>query len=201
MYKTNIGNNKPGSWRIANYYEELRFLFDVLSNIEWEQPKKLLYSENNIQRTALHLNLPYETVKDWLDDPEFSCYKESVVELRTLKNNQLSTEIREFISNLLGLRNPNIFLQDLKPGGITPWHIDGKKHLEYNLKESEEHLVERHIIFLEDQKPGQIWQINEDFIKWKIGDILTWDQSTSPHGTANIGYDSRPVLMVTGVKK
>ena len=201
MYKTNIGNNAPGSWTISSCYDKLNFLFESLSELEWEEPKKLLYSENNIRRTAAHLNLPYETVQTWMDDPEFECYKDHVVEFRRPKSNEVFLAVKNFISDFLKLRDPVIFLQDLKPGGITPWHIDGKKHLEYNLKEEEEHLVERHIIFLEDQKPGQIWQINDDFIKWKIGDILTWSQSTAPHGTANIGYHSRPVLMVTGVKK
>mgnify|MGYP006076840403 CR=1 FL=1 len=201
MYSVNIGSNSQGCWKISNYLEKLSFLFDRLPFVQWQTSAKLLYSIKNIDRTAEHLNLSSATVTEWLDDPVFSCYKETVVEFSPLDRSEIS--IRDYLSNLLNLsiNTTSIFLQDQQPGGITPLHLDGKKHMQYNLKEDEEYLIERYIIFLEDQHPGQFWQINEDFIKWKKGDILTWDQSTSPHATANAGYYNRPVIMVTGVRK
>lgn len=200
MYRHNVGDGPVGKWKISNHYAELQFLFERFPSLKWHEPNKLLYSSLNVERTAAHLGLPSTTVQEWLDDPEFECYKETVVDFRSLDKSE--DDVKQFLCKFLDLSlgAVSIFLQDQRPGGITPWHLDGKKHLQYKLSADQEHLIQRYIIFLEDQKPGQFWQINDDFIKWRKGDILTWDQSTSPHGTANAGYHNRPVIMVTGTK-
>lgn len=201
MYKHNIGENPMGNWTISNCVNDLYFLFERMPFLKWNSSDKLIYGNLNVERTAAHLGIPVNTVQEWMDDLEFACYKDSVVDFHPLDKQE--KDIKIFLCDLLELElhNVSIFLQDLKPGGLTPWHLDGQKYLQYNLTKDQEHLVARYIIFLEDQKPGQFWQINNDFIKWKKGDILTWNQSTSPHGTANVGYHNRPVIMVTGIKK
>ena len=171
MHKKNVGDGPPGSWSKSNHLESLAWLFENFTKISWLNPGPLLYGNLNIKRTASHLGLETETI--------------------------------EFLCNLIGLDTTkvSIFLQTLRPGGMAPWHLDGKKHIEYGVSPEQEHLCERHIIFLEDQHPGQMWQINDDYISWKKGDILTWQQSSAPHGTANVGYHDRHIIMISGLKK
>jgi hypothetical protein len=56
----------------------------------------------------------------------------------------------------------------------------------------------RLIVFLEDQKPGHIWQQGNMLLRWKKGDCFTWPWRDIPHGTANFGHVPRPTLNITG---
>jgi hypothetical protein len=80
-------------------------------------------------------------------------------------------------------------------------HYDRKKHVYFGLEEKELENIKRYIIFLDDQKEGQIFYMAGHYINWKAGDTLTWDQIHYQHGSANFGYHDRPTLLVTGLKK
>lgn len=56
----------------------------------------------------------------------------------------------------------------------------------------------RVVVFLEDQKNGQMWQQGNLLLSWKKGDCITWPWKDIPHGTTNYGHDPRPVLNITG---
>ena len=199
MHSVNIGNGSQGNWSISNHRESLNVLFDKLPSVKWNpQETELIYSNKNITRTANALGLTPDLVSEWMNDPLFAKFKDNVVKFSSLDSSE--TAIFNFLKNYFKLSVVRVFYQNLKSGEMTPWHLDGKKYKEYQLDEAEEYRVKRYIIFLEDQHPGQMWQINNDYIHWKAGDVLTWNQSTSPHGTANVGYHDRPVLMVTGVQ-
>ncbi len=198
MYAKNIGDNNPGVWSIENRRESLEFLFSCLPTVKWsEESTELIYSARNVVRTAEALDIEPAQVQEWMDDPLYSKLRDNVVKFKVLDRSE--KEVMSFLKEYFNFSEIRIFYQNLKPGEMTPWHLDGKKHKEYKLTENEEDRVKRYIIFLEDQHPGQMWQINNDYIQWKAGDVLTWNQSTSPHGTANVGYHDRPVLMVTGI--
>ena len=55
------------------------------------------------------------------------------------------------------------------------------------------------MIFLDDQRQGQIFQLGNLLIKWKRGDCITWPWRDVPHGTCNYGHSPRPVLNITGI--
>jgi hypothetical protein len=90
-------------------------------------------------------------------------------------------------------------MQNQKPGEMVGLHLDGYKHHVFGLTADQEHLVTRYAVFLQDQQLGQVWFINRDHLQWCRGDVYTWDQSRVPHGTANLGFHDRPVLVVTGI--
>ena len=79
MYQQNIGDRPLGKWTISNRSNDLEFLFERLPSIKWNTADKLLYSALNVERTAAHLGLAASTVQEWLDDPNFECYKKTVV--------------------------------------------------------------------------------------------------------------------------
>jgi hypothetical protein len=41
---------------------------------------------------------------------------------------------------------------------------------------------------------------NQQYDRWKAGDIHTFDWQNTPHATANASNKPRPMLVVTGVK-
>ena len=52
---------------------------------------------------------------------------------------------------------------------------------------------------LEDWAPGHIIQFGNTYVPpWKAGDIISWHWQDFPHGTANMGWDTRYILQFTG---
>ena len=59
--------------------------------------------------------------------------------------------------------------------------------------------VHRFVVFLNDWSMGQIWhQGTAVHTHWKAGDIISWHWQDFPHGTANMGWDTRYILQYTG---
>jgi len=59
--------------------------------------------------------------------------------------------------------------------------------------------VHRFVVFLNDWSMGQIWhQGTAVHTHWKAGDIISWHWQDFPHGTANMGWDTRYILQFTG---
>ena len=88
-----------------------------------------------------------------------------------------------------------------KPGQYFALHIDRVRWNEFNqevesLNHPSKHV--RYIVFFDDWQYGQVFQMGENFIKWKSGDVFTWNPRDVPHGSANFGYHDRFVLVVTG---
>ena len=55
--------------------------------------------------------------------------------------------------------------------------------------------VHRFVVFLNDWSMGQIWhQGTATYTHWKAGDIISWQWQDYPHGTANMGWDTRYIL-------
>mgnify|MGYP001193766717 CR=1 FL=1 len=58
----------------------------------------------------------------------------------------------------------------------------------------------RRYIFLQDQSPGQFFNIDGKNIEWNEGDIYIWDD-TIYHCSANAGIHPKIALMVSGEKE
>tara|TARA_X000000368_G_scaffold418463_1_gene418242 strand:- start:1085 stop:1891 length:807 start_codon:yes stop_codon:yes gene_type:complete len=102
---------------------------------------------------------------------------------------------------------PNIKFDVQIPGQMFYWHLDNFGGLLQSQREDynkfaacdyDQRLIMRVIIFLDNQKQGQVWKQGNNFLTWKKGDCFTWPWRDIPHGTANFGHDPRPTLNITG---
>lgn len=81
-------------------------------------------------------------------------------------------------------------------GEVLNMHIDKL----YDLDTDANNVI-RVMIMLQDWEPGQFLIYgNQQFDRWKAGDIHTFDWQNIPHATANASNKPRPMLVVTGVK-
>lgn len=77
--------------------------------------------------------------------------------------------------------------------------IDRKNSLQEMDYDVDSKLVHRFVVFLNDWSLGQIWhQGTAVHTHWKAGDIISWEWQDIPHGTANMGWDTRYILQFTG---
>jgi hypothetical protein len=86
----------------------------------------------------------------------------------------------------LDKRNSQVWLLTQYTGGTSTVHGD-------ILEENDT----RYLIFLEDWKPGQWWQFNDEtYTKWKAGTVLHFDFN-KPHGSANASGFPRTIMQIS----
>jgi hypothetical protein len=80
---------------------------------------------------------------------------------------------------------------------ILPYHRDTYSYYK-NLFDITDNLsIWRAVIFLEDWKPGHIFEIeNTPITNWKAGEYVLW-QYDSEHMAANLGLDPRYTAQLT----
>jgi hypothetical protein len=114
----------------------------------------------------------------------------------------------ENIAGQFGLENPMSRLHIQFPGDVTAWHTDifAPYHdlLPDNLANSDDSTVgqdrglRRIIIALEDWTWGQCFMFGaQTWAQWHAGDVVYWPFGT-PHCAANMGFDPRICMSVTG---
>jgi hypothetical protein len=60
------------------------------------------------------------------------------------------------------------------------------------------HNTKVYIVFLADQKMGQMMQFGLQNIHWKKGDVFYFEHQTVPHCTCNVGFDPNYIMVVNG---
>lgn len=145
--------------------------------------------------------VPVTEIIRWITD---SRYKNLVDQKMTIIKMlpYFENKIKNICQNLFNLEpGLKVVLWTQRPGQMSPLHYDKKKHIYFNIDESDSDRIKRYIIFLDDQKEGQIFYIAGHYFSWTAGDVLSWDQIHYQHGSANFGYEERPTILVTGVKE
>tara|TARA_B100000427_G_scaffold329525_1_gene346113 strand:- start:2886 stop:3536 length:651 start_codon:yes stop_codon:yes gene_type:complete len=80
-------------------------------------------------------------------------------------------------------------------GEVLNMHIDKLYDLDANPNN-----VIRIMVMLQDWEPGQFLIYgNQQFDRWRAGDIHKFDWPNIPHATANASNKPRPMLVITGV--
>lgn len=103
------------------------------------------------------------------------------------------------IKNYLDLKLPASSYYRMTPGKILPYHKDTFNRYinHYNIVDPK--MIHRAVIFLEDWKPGHIFEIDGyPITKYRAGTYVLWKYDT-PHMAANIGFHNRYTLQLTGI--
>lgn len=80
---------------------------------------------------------------------------------------------------------------------IIPYHKDLYTRYRKIFNISNPLKIWRALIFLEDWKPGHIFEVDSHPItQWRSGDYVMWQYDT-PHMAANLGLDDRYTLQIT----
>jgi hypothetical protein len=80
---------------------------------------------------------------------------------------------------------------------MFPLHFDRPQHYDFNKEITNKNCHKRFFLFLDDQSPGQIFQLDHAYLTWKRGDVFEYDPQNDMHGSANFGFDPRFLLMIT----
>lgn len=94
------------------------------------------------------------------------------------------------------------------PGEVTAWHTDIFSPSHEFLADDTDHMdeasvgkdknIRRVLIALQSWQPGHMMQFGKTFwIDWYPGDVISWEYGV-PHGSANMGYQPRISVSITG---
>lgn len=142
---------------------------------------------------------------DMVNDPEF----QYLMDHNRMHVFSLAPEedvaIRHKLEDLLGLERDGskLVVHAQEPGHMISLHIDRIRYEDYTgiknpLDQEPIHL--RYLTFFDDWQWGQFFQLGTDLLKWHAGDIYTWHPRDVPHGSCNVGYETRFLLCLTGKK-
>lgn len=100
------------------------------------------------------------------------------------------------IADTLGLLNYELNFQPQKSGQMAHMHTDNLGSAGRDPMNKKE--FRRFVVMLDDWQYGQTFLIGNQYWKWNKGQCISWDWKNTPHGTANFGWDIRPMLQITG---
>jgi hypothetical protein len=152
-----------------------------------------------------HLNLNYELISDgrigfnFADPTHETKYNLESIQVCVCRN--LPENILSYIKKTFNMDGFSVSVQKMLPGMILPYHKDKygfylSQHTNIKINQ-----VKRVIVFLEDWKAGHISEIaGESHTNWQQGDWISWT-GTTPHLAANLGFDNRYTLQITGILK
>ena len=179
----------PMAWQYFNQAEQKgpthvgNHHFDLPKDIEFQRTYPHLYNHNGeAEDTGLAAR-----EKSGFDQHRFA------------QDSDFINQVKEYF----GLDFIYCAVNNLKPGMLTAVHFDLNRSalLKYTpeqyqkkIKAEDKH---RYIVFLEDQKPGQHFEVGNEYVKWKAGDIISFPWYM-PHSTANCGEVDRYFLNVAG---
>lgn len=120
-------------------------------------------------------------------------------------------DIYDIVSTELGLdpATTRIRVQVEEPGHYFMMHLDRHKYQEWEVDDPKKYVYDKntdfhkhsiYIIFFKDWAHGQAFQMGNNFLKWKAGDVYNWNFRNVPHGTSNFGYETNFVMVITGNK-
>ena len=145
--------------------------------------------------------LTEEQIREWLfEDERYKDYTEK----NGINYIELPDSVRERvvgdIAKTLDL-DPNyvtLVVNLQLPGQYFAMHVDRVKYDENGVKRSENAKTpySRFLLFFDDWQHGQAFQLGDQFLKWRAGDIFTWAPEHVYHGSSNFGFHDRYILRI-----
>lgn len=158
------------------------------------------------ERTAAGAGLQSATLWQWTHDAKYCDLMDTA---GILKINEFQQSIRDKLLPILAEKlclkeeTINFYCHNESPGHHFPMHFDRNKWNKFSLDEDTTYdpNYKLFIIFFDEWKHGQAFQMGTKFLSWKSGDVFSWDHESTPHGSCNFGYEDRYTLLVNGLQK
>lgn len=177
----------------------------VTSHIEKVFSKDFSYTDSLAPNVS---DIDQATLDQWIYDPAYKDLldrpsHEVVYFHETHDRTQLLQSFCDAMDiSQVGLKDGlgSVKLHVQHPGQIFALHFDRPQHHEFERRHTvlvDQPAHTRFLVFMQDQMPGQIFLMDDRTISWQRGDVFTWDARNTMHGSCNLGYWPRFMLMFT----
>ena len=150
------------------------------------------------EKVAMDYALDENVVREWIDDEDYQELINDVYLNFLVLPERISAVITAFILKRLHFNVRSVSCIAQRPGQMSPLHYDRKKISFNSLGQPTDEKIKRYILFLEDQQQGQVFEIADNNITWKRGDVFHLPKEF-PHGSANFGYHTRHAIIIDGI--
>ena len=188
-----------------NILPELQFIIEFLDNKKFTNAvlDHAFTRKKYIDTITKDYKLDREQVSEWINDPNYTHLLDETGKHTTIFIPAIvEKKFKKILKNLFPIdtETAQIKIHNQTPGQMFPLHYDRIKYADYGIDKNKEETILRYLVFLKDQMPGQVFLLGDEFVKWKAGDVISWNQTNHMHGSANFGYYERPALIITGKK-
>lgn len=199
---------------VANVYKSMKDTIEWIHSI-YSTPRVTKKTESIFARSDKYADVLAPNVKDidkstleqWIYDPVYESmlerpshetvyFHESEDFNRVLDNFCRSMCIKDYA--VKGLSSVRLHVQH--PGQMFPLHFDRPQHHDFQQSVdtlNQESCHRRYFLFLDDQSPGQVFQLDHAYLTWRAGDVFLYDPKDDMHGSANFGYWPRFLILIT----
>lgn len=146
----------------------------------------------------LALGITREQVAEWIDDPEYErLIQQAGIQVLTTPSKEVAEQFLTNIKDVFPIdwSTHHMLMQVQRPGDMWPLHYDRYKNQSFDAGDD---VIQRWLIMLYDQQPGQCFFMNHENVSWQAGDVISWNQTNYAHGGANFGYYPRFTVRITG---
>lgn len=191
--------------------EEIAHVFEIYTTARVTRRVEKVFSRDCAYTDSLAPNvsdIDHTTLDQWIYDPLYQDLldRPSHEVVYFHEPHDRAQLLKSFCTamNISGVRLKeglgSVKLHVQHPGQIFALHFDRPQHQEFNhdatsLDDTPAHT--RFLLFMEHQMPGQVFLMDDDSISWRQGDVFTWDSRNTMHGSCNLGFWPRFMLMFT----
>jgi hypothetical protein len=105
-------------------------------------------------------------------------------------------EVQEKIANFVNADPRRVFVSEVFPGKIVPWHWDIEDHEEEWLAEGE---LRRYVVFMQKPQVGHVLPLEKHaFYNMPQGDVWEWDNHRDWHAGLNLGLTTHYLFHFLG---
>lgn len=194
------------NYQFKNLHRETECLRKLVESGRYTKTEHLAFDPswyaNKIDYKYLDNSITPEQVREWINDPEFhrlihQSGTSVTIEIPSFVRQEFVKQARPHFD--LDWDRTEVKLMVQEPGQMFPLHYDRFRSREFDMDKSREQELQRWVIMLYDQQPGQCFFLGNQSIAWKSGDVVDWEGQTNlPHGSANFGYWPRYSVRITG---
>jgi hypothetical protein len=184
---------------MISYYELATVSYDDFAIKAWEKYYACEHKGATYYGNHQFQNIPWDI--EMHSTTESDAQRNAVDKYYCPPDSNIVAEVR----NYFDIDYVDVHFQNLRAGMLTTLHFDVNRSLllkcapEFQQMKFQAEDKHRYIVFLQDQQPGQIFQVGEEYVTWKAGDIMGFPWYM-PHCTANCGAPDRYILSIIGLR-
>jgi hypothetical protein len=192
---------------IANVKQELDWFFkqvkdDVKYNKLSHKFENTFHRTDWTEKTAAGAGIDPTELWQWVREYPKLMYEAGIIKIHDFDQDTKS-RVTSVLSQALRLQPDtiNFYCHNEAPGQTFPMHFDRHKWNKFSTAQGSNYDPNYglFLIFFDDWQHGQAFQQGKKFLTWRSGDVFTWDHESTPHGSANFGFEDRYTLLVNGV--
>jgi len=135
---------------------------------------------------------------------DYNCLVKNDCTILTKYRYPHESKLLKAVGKYFNFKHTYVCMNLQKAGMLLPLHYDRNRCFDsYMSEESRNQAKPNEIVklmyFLQDQQPGQMFQVGNAYLKWRAYDLFEWSW-WAPHASANCSTHDRYAMTIIGIR-